>query len=96
VRYPRIRFMFFGKEDAIAAVLERFKRLKSVSTIHNAEEVIADDDKPVQALRRRRGSSMRLAIDLQKLGRLGRSRLSKGQPPCFHMHPLRVRNGSVH
>jgi glycerol-3-phosphate acyltransferase PlsX len=44
VRYPRLRFMFFGKETAIAASLERFKRLKSVSTIHHADEVIADDD----------------------------------------------------
>ena len=63
VRYPQLRFMFFGKESAIVAALERFKRLRSVSTVHNAEEVIADDDKPVQALRRRQGSSMRLAID---------------------------------
>ena len=63
VRHPQLRFMFFGKESAITAGLEKFKRLKSVSTVHHAEEVIADDDKPVQALRRRQGSSMRLAID---------------------------------
>ena len=56
VRYPRLRFMFFGKQPSITAGLARFKKLKQVSTVHHAEAVIADNDKPVQALRRRQGS----------------------------------------
>ena len=63
VRYPQLRFMFFGKQKSVAAGLERFKKLKQVSTVHHADEVVADNDKPVQALRKRHGSSMRLAID---------------------------------
>ncbi len=63
VRYPQMRFIFFGKEDAIAAGLTRLKKLRQVSTIHHADEVIADDDKLVHALRQRQGSSMRLAIE---------------------------------
>ncbi len=63
VRYPNLRFMFFGKQAAVASGLRRFKRLRAVSSVHHADEVIADNDKPSQALRQRHGSSMRLAID---------------------------------
>ena len=63
VRYPQLRFMFFGKQESVAAGLESFRKLKQVSTVHHADEVVADNDKPVEALRKRHGSSMRLAID---------------------------------
>ena len=63
VRYPHLCFMFFGRQEAITAGLARFKRLRAVSSIHHADEVIADNDKLVHALRQRQGSSMRLAID---------------------------------
>ena len=63
VRYPNLRFIFFGRRNAVTTGLRRFKRLRAVSSIHHAEEAVADDDKPSQALRRRHGSSMKLAID---------------------------------
>ena len=63
VRYPHLRFKFFGKESAIKAGMAKFKRLKAVSTVHHAEKVIDDNDKLVQVLRQRQASSMRLAID---------------------------------
>jgi len=63
VRYPNVRFVFYGREKVISKILNRFKRLKAVSTIHHAEEVVEGNDKPMTALRRRRNSSMRLALD---------------------------------
>ncbi len=63
IRYPDLRFMFFGKRPDIEALLARFKKLKSVSSTHHTDEVVEDGDKPMKALRQRNASSMRLAID---------------------------------
>lgn len=68
VRHPQVRFKFFGDSKVIDPVLNRFKRLKPVSSVHHAEEVVEDDLKPSVALRQRRKSSMRLAIDAVKAG----------------------------
>jgi glycerol-3-phosphate acyltransferase PlsX len=68
VRYPNVRFVFFGKQAVIDAALLRFKRLQAISSVQHADGVIADNDKPSQALRQRHGSSMRLAIDSVREG----------------------------
>ena len=63
------KFIFHGREEQIAPLLEEFSALKPVSTIRHSEIVIAMDEKPSQALRKGRGtSSMWMAIQSVKDG----------------------------
>jgi glycerol-3-phosphate acyltransferase PlsX len=62
-RFPNVHFLFFGDEARLQPMLDKLPALKGVSTIRHAETEVKMDDKPSQALRSGRGSSMRLAID---------------------------------
>ena len=62
-RHPDARFLFFGDEARIAPLLARSPRLRDAAEVRHTDEMVASDDKPSQALRRGRRSSMRLAID---------------------------------
>jgi glycerol-3-phosphate acyltransferase PlsX len=62
-RFPQCRFLFFGDEAKVRPLLESLPELKNVSTLRHTVSVVTMDDKPSQALRSGRGSSMRLAID---------------------------------
>jgi len=62
-RFPQSRFLFFGDEAKIRPLLESLPELKKISTIRHTVSVVTMEDKPSQALRSGRGSSMRLAID---------------------------------
>ncbi|MBA2920600.1 phosphate acyltransferase PlsX [Sphingomonas sp. MAH-20] len=66
---PRLKFLMVGNEAAIAAALAPHPALKAASEILHAPEVIAGTDKPSQALRRAKTTSMGLAIDAVKQGR---------------------------
>lgn len=68
---PETRFLFFGDERQIAPVLDREPSLQAAGTIHHTDKVIANDEKPVVALRTGRQSSMRLAIDAVSNGLAG-------------------------
>jgi glycerol-3-phosphate acyltransferase PlsX len=67
-RFPQVHFLFFGDETRIAPMIDKLPALKAVSTIRHAETEVKMDDKPSQALRAGRGSSMRLAIDAVQKG----------------------------
>lgn len=67
-RLPQLRFALFGDQARIAPLLARYPQLAAVSTVHHAEQVVTMEDKPSVALRQRRGSSMRLAINAVKEG----------------------------
>jgi glycerol-3-phosphate acyltransferase PlsX len=67
-RFPEVHFLFFGDEPRIAPMIDKLPALKAVSTIRHAETEVKMDDKPSQALRAGRGSSMRLAIDAVQKG----------------------------
>jgi phosphate acyltransferase len=69
VRYPELRFLLVGLEDRIAPLLGTLPKLKAVSTVVHAEDVITGDAKPSTALRGGKRSSMRLAIDAVAEGR---------------------------
>ncbi len=71
MRYPDIRFLLFGREDDIQRQLVRFPRLQACSTVHHTPDVVTGTDKPSQALRRSRTSSMGLAIKAVKEGEAG-------------------------
>ena len=60
---PDVRFLLFGDENQINPLLEKFPAAARVVTVRHTEDVVKNDDKPAQALRGRRTSSMRLAIN---------------------------------
>lgn len=63
------RFIFHGRQEQIAPLLEEFADLKPVSSVRHCENVIAMDEKPSQALRKGKGtSSMWMAIQSVKDG----------------------------
>ncbi|MDP2781680.1 MULTISPECIES: phosphate acyltransferase PlsX [Devosia] len=67
--HSNARFIFHGRQELIAPLLEEFAVLKPVSTVRHCETVIAMDEKPSQALRKGRGtSSMWMAIQAVKDG----------------------------
>ena len=68
-RHPGAQFLLFGDAAQITPLLARLPRLAEAATVHHTDEVVADDAKPSQALRRGRQSSMRLAIDAVRDGR---------------------------
>lgn len=65
-RHPGMSFVFFGDEPRIAAALDAHPSLKAKSRIVHTAHVIAMDEKPSQALRRGKGSSMWLALEAVK------------------------------
>ncbi|QQR35367.1 phosphate acyltransferase PlsX [Devosia oryziradicis] len=63
------RFIFHGRQEQIAPLLDEFSELKPASTVRHCEQVIAMDEKPSQALRKGKGtSSMWMAIQSVKDG----------------------------
>lgn len=58
-----LEFLLFGNEIAIFRELEKFPALKKVSKIRHTIHSIANTDKPSDALRKGKDSSMRLAIN---------------------------------
>ena len=63
-REPDVELILVGVEDAIRRELKRAGRVR----IHPASEIVAMDEPPAQALRYKKDSSMRVAIDLVKSG----------------------------
>lgn len=66
-RDPTLRFILFGDQAAIRAELRRFPALADVRVVH-CDDVITGDDKPSQAIRRTKTSSMGAAILAVKAG----------------------------
>lgn len=62
-KHPDIRFLLFGREEELKPLLDKFPKVKSVSEIRHADNVVTNDEKPSVALRSGRQSSMRLAIN---------------------------------
>jgi len=67
-RYPDVHFLFYGDEARLKPLIGRFKKLEAASTIHHTDVAVSGEDKPSQALRKARGSSMGLAIEAVKDG----------------------------
>jgi glycerol-3-phosphate acyltransferase PlsX len=67
-RFPNVHFLLFGDEAKLQPMLAALPDLAKVSTIRHTDVMVAMDDKPSQALRAGRGSSMRLAIDAVQNG----------------------------
>ncbi len=67
-RYPQLRFRFFGHEDAIRAALAGAPRVAAEAEIVHVDGVVLGTDKPAQAIRRARTTSMGLAVEAVKSG----------------------------
>lgn len=68
-RLPDVRFLIYGDETRIAPLVTKFPILKENCTIHHTDKFVSADEKPGQALRRGRESSMGLAIQAVKDGK---------------------------
>ncbi len=67
-RRPDIAFVMFGDKALIRAELDKHRQLVPAVEIVHADDVIAATDKPTQAIRRAKTSSMGLAIAAVKSG----------------------------
>ena len=64
----RVRFLLFGDETQIRAELDRHPAARAVCEVRHTDKVIAGDEKPAQALRRGKGSSLWNAVEAVKAG----------------------------
>lgn len=62
-RNPLLHFKFFGDQDLIHPLLDRYSSLHRCSSIYHTTQVIANDTRPTAAIRYRKESSMGLAIE---------------------------------
>jgi phosphate acyltransferase len=63
LRFPDVDYLLFGDEHKLQPLLDRAPKLKPQCKIVHTPDAVSGDDKPAQALRSGRQSSMRLAID---------------------------------
>jgi len=70
-RHDRFQFLLVGDEERIKRALDNHPNLRGASEILHAPEAVSGDEKPTQALRRARKTSMGLAIDAVKKGNAG-------------------------
>lgn len=70
-RHDRFSFLLVGDQPRIEAALDKHPHLREASNILHAPDVVSGAERPTQALRRARTTSMGLAIDAVKRGRAG-------------------------
>jgi glycerol-3-phosphate acyltransferase PlsX len=68
-RHPGTSFLLFGDPARLKPLVDAKKKLAQVLEIVPAEDVVTGEDKPTFALRRRRKSSMWLAVEAASQGR---------------------------
>lgn len=67
-RYPRLRFRIYGQRSVIEPELGKAPRVAAEAEVIDVEGVVAGSDKPSQAIRRARSTSMGLAVEAVKAG----------------------------
>jgi glycerol-3-phosphate acyltransferase PlsX len=90
-KFEGMRFILVGDESAIAQGLKAHPNLTANSEIVHAPDVIAGDEKPSQALRRAKTTSMGIAIDMVKQGRAGAAVSSGNTGALMAMAKLSLR-----
>ena len=70
-KHDRFKFLLVGDQPKIEAALENHPNMRGASEILHVEGVIDGHEKPTQALRRAKTTSMGLAIDAVKKGDAG-------------------------
>src|SRR3546814_16986333 len=70
-RHEGLQFNLYGDETRIKAALDNHPNLRAASEVFHTDQVVAATDKPSQALRNSKKSSMGLAITAVKAGEAG-------------------------
>jgi glycerol-3-phosphate acyltransferase PlsX len=70
-RHDQFKFLLVGDETRIKAALEHHPGMAGASEILHCDDVVGGDEKPTQALRRAKTTSMGLAINAVKSGDCG-------------------------
>ncbi len=70
-RNPNLTFLMVGDETRVAQAIAGHSGLAERCIVRHAADVVSGDEKPTQALRRARTTSMGLAIDAVKQGEAG-------------------------
>jgi glycerol-3-phosphate acyltransferase PlsX len=70
-RHERFKFLLVGDEARIKSALEHHPNMRNASEILHCEGVVGGHEKPTQALRRAKTTSMGLAIEAVKKGDAG-------------------------
>src|SRR6476659_7242387 len=70
-QWPDLRFLLVGHEAEMAAEVAKHPGLTTCVELAHAPDKIAGEEKPSQAIRRAKTTSMGIAIDLVKQGRAG-------------------------
>jgi glycerol-3-phosphate acyltransferase PlsX len=65
---PNVRFLLHGDEELLSAEIARCRGLAERCEVRHAERVIGNDEKPAQALRRGKGTSMWNAVEALRSG----------------------------
>ncbi|MFD1787816.1 phosphate acyltransferase PlsX [Sphingomonas floccifaciens] len=90
-RFDDMRFLLVGDEARIREGLAAHPNLTAASEIVHAPDVIRGDDKPSQAIRRAKTTSMGVAIDLVKQGRAAAAVSSGNTGALMAMSKLSLR-----
>ncbi len=70
-RHERFKFLLVGDEERIKSALDNHPNLRAAAEILHAPDVVSGEEKPTQALRRAKTTSMGLAINAVKQGDAG-------------------------
>lgn len=90
-RHDGLKFLLFGDEARIKAALDHHPNLRAASDIVHTDQVVTGDDKPSQALRKSKNSSMGLAINAVKTGDAGAAVSSGNTGALMAMAKLALR-----
>ncbi|TPG16717.1 phosphate acyltransferase PlsX [Sphingomonas koreensis] len=90
-RFEGMRFILVGDESKIADGLKAHPNLTAHSEIVHAPDVVGPSDKPSQAIRRAKTTSMGVAIDMVKQGRAGAAVSSGNTGALMAMAKLSLR-----
>lgn len=67
--HPGVRILLVGQHEIIEALATTAGGLPAGIEIHDARQIVEMDERPADALRKKKDSSMRVAVDLVKNGR---------------------------
>ncbi|HEX7657332.1 MAG TPA: phosphate acyltransferase PlsX [Sphingomonas sp.] len=90
-KFEGMKFILVGDEAAIRAGLESHPNLTAHSEIVHAPDTVGPSDKPSQAIRRAKTTSMGVAIDMVKQGRAGAAVSSGNTGALMAMAKLSLR-----
>lgn len=69
-KYTNLHIVLVGHRDSLIPLIKKYQLPSNRYELHHASESVAMDEPPVMALRNKKDSSMRIAIDLVKQGQV--------------------------